>query len=350
MRRRATYLIEHPKREMTIPKTMRAMVLDRQKAALKLQEVPVPEIAPGQVLLKVKACGVCRTDLHIVDGDLKEPKLSLIPGHEIVGEVVDVAEDVNKFEVGERVGVPWLGSTCGNCKYCKREMENLCENALITGYTIDGGYAEYTVADHRYCFPISDNFSNTDAAPLLCAGLIGFRSYRFAGENAQQIGLYGFGAAAHLLAQLIKWKGKEFYAFTKPDDQKGQEFARSLGAKWAGGSDEQPPDLLDAAIIFAPVGSLIPEALKAVDKGGKVVCGGIHMSHIPSFPYSLLWEERQICSVANLQRKDGEDYMQLASQVPVRPTVHIYPLEKANQALDDLRNGMFDGGAVLKIE
>jgi len=296
--------------------------------------------------MRVRACGVCRTDLHVFDGDLPHPKLPLILGHEIVGEVVAVGAGVTGFEPGARVGVPWLGYTDGTCRFCRQGQENLCEAARFTGYTLDGGYAEYAVADARYTFPLGEG-DPAEQAPLLCAGLIGYRAYRLAGENARRIGLYGFGAAAHILAQLAVTQGREVYAFTRPGDSATQAFARQLGAVWAGDSDVLPPEPLDAAILFAPVGALVPLALQAVIKGGVVVCAGIHMSDVPAFPYRLLWEERHIRSVANLTRQDGEEFLALAPRVPVRTTVRRYPLAAANTALDDLRHGRFEGAAVL---
>jgi len=296
--------------------------------------------------MRVRACGVCRTDLHVFDGDLPHPKLPLILGHEIVGEVVAVGAGVTGFEPGARVGVPWLGYTDGTCRFCRQGQENLCEAARFTGYTLDGGYAEYAVADARYTFPLGEG-DPAEQAPLLCAGLIGYRAYRLAGENARRIGLYGFGAAAHILAQLAVTQGREIYAFTRPGDTATQAFARQLGAVWAGDSDVLPPEPLDAAILFAPVGALVPLALQAVIKGGVVVCAGIHMSDVPAFPYRLLWEERHIRSVANLTRQDGEEFLALAPRVPVRTTVRRYPLAAANTALDDLRHGRFEGAAVL---
>jgi len=296
--------------------------------------------------MRVRACGVCRTDLHVFDGDLPHPKLPLILGHEIVGEVVAVGAGVTGFEPGARVGVPWLGYTDGTCRFCRQGQENLCEAARFTGYTLDGGYAEYAVADARYTFPLGEG-DPAEQAPLLCAGLIGYRAYRLAGENARRIGLYGFGAAAHILAQLAVTQGREIYAFTRPGDSATQAFARQLGAVWAGDSDVLPPEPLDAAILFAPVGALVPLALQAVIKGGVVVCAGIHMSDVPAFPYRLLWEERHIRSVANLTRQDGEEFLALAPRVPVRTTVRRYPLAAANTALDDLRHGRFEGAAVL---
>lgn len=327
---------------------MRAMVLERPGQPLVLRDLPVPEPGPGHVLLRVHACGVCRTDLHIVDGELPNPKLPLVLGHQIVGEVVRAGAGATRFVPGQRVGVPWLGWTCGECKYCRSGRENLCDRARFTGYTLDGGYAEYTVADERYCFPIPEGYPDLQAAPLLCAGLIGYRALRFAGQ-AQRIGFYGFGAAAHILTQVAVWQGRQVYAFTRPGDHEGQAFARQLGAVWAGGSDELPPEPLEAALIFAPVGALVPQALRALEKGGTVVCAGIHMSDIPAFPYALLWEERAIRSVANLTRQDGEEFLTIAPQVPVRTEVQVYRLEDANRALDDLRAGRVRGAAVLQI-
>lgn len=329
---------------------MLAMVLEEQCKPLVAKEVAIPSPGPDQVLIRIHACGVCRTDLHIADGELTKPKLPLIPGHEIAGEVVRTGERVTSFKPGERVGVPWLGWTDGSCRFCRRDQENLCDHALFTGYDIDGGYAEYTVADHRYCFPLPDSYDYPHAAPLLCAGLIGYRSYRMAGPNVERLGLYGFGAAAHIIAQIAVHQGKEVYAFTKPGDIEAQKFAKSLGAVWAGGSLDIPPQKLDAAIILAPVGALVPAALRAVDKGGIVVCGGIHMSDIPSFPYSILWEERQIRSVANLTRQDGIELMKLAEQAGIGTEVRLYKLTEANQALDDLRSGRMQGAAVLVME
>lgn len=329
-----------------IPALMDAMVLHAPGAPLTLERLPVPRPAGGQVLMRVRACGVCRTDLHVFDGDLPHPKLPLILGHEIVGEVVAVGAGVTGFEPGARVGVPWLGYTDGTCRFCRQGQENLCEAARFTGYTLDGGYAEYAVADARYTFPLGEG-DPAEQAPLLCAGLIGYRAYRLAGENARRIGLYGFGAAAHILAQLAVTQGREIYAFTRPGDSATQAFARQLGAVWAGDSDVLPPEPLDAAILFAPVGALVPLALQAVIKGGVVVCAGIHMSDVPAFPYRLLWEERHIRSVANLTRQDGEEFLALAPRVPVRTTVRRYPLAAANTALDDLRHGRFEGAAVL---
>lgn len=332
---------------MPIPTEMRAMVLEKQGRPLRLRTVPVPRPGPDQLLVRVSACGVCRTDLHIFDGDLQHPKLPLILGHEIVGRVAQTGERVSEFTPGERVGIPWLGYTDGECRYCQRGQENLCESPLFTGYTLDGGYAEYTLADRRYCFRIPPGYADAEAAPLLCAGLIGYRSYRLAGEPLERLGLYGFGGAAHILAQIAARRGQRVYAFTKPADLKGQAFARSLGAVWAGGSDELPPEPLDAAIIFAPVGALVPQALKAVDKAGRVVCGGIHMSAIPSFPYALLWEERRVRSVANLTRQDGIDFMRVIAEHPVKTDIHTFRLEQANEALEQLRRGAFEGAAVL---
>jgi propanol-preferring alcohol dehydrogenase len=327
---------------------MKAMVLRRPGSQLELMDVPEPVPEEGQVLIRVHACGVCRTDLHVVDGELSEPSLPLIPGHEIVGRVVKKGGGVTGFEEGDRVGVPWLGSTCGTCYYCRRGMENLCDNALFTGYTLDGGYAEFTVCDARYCFAIPRGYSDIEAAPLLCAGLIGYRSLVMAGD-ALSLGLYGFGAAAHILIQIAVYQGRSVHTFTKPGDMEGQAFARSLGAVWAGDSTTAPPRELDAAIIFAPVGSLVPGALSAVRKGGVVVCAGIHMSDIPSFPYHILWGERMVRSVANLTRKDGEEFFEIAPKVPVKNRVQEYALEQANQALADLKGGRVQGAAVLSV-
>jgi alcohol dehydrogenase, propanol-preferring len=334
---------------MEIPKTMRAMLLEKQRQPLKLVEVQVPQPKPGQVLIRVHTCGVCRTDLHVLDGDLSEPKLPLILGHQIVGTVAQLGEGVEKFNLGQRIGVPWLGSTDGTCRYCLRGQENLCDHPEFTGYTLDGGYAEYAIADQRYCFPLPEDYNDVEAAPLLCAGLIGYRTYRLAGEYKDRLGIYGFGAAGHIIAQVANYQGKKVYAFTRPGDTETQDFARQLGVYWAGGSDEMPPDELDAALILAPVGPLMVTALKAVAKGGVVVSGGIHMSDIPSFPYHWLWEERMIRSVANLTRQDGEEFLEIAPKVPVKTAVTAYKLEQANQALDDLRSGRLEGAAVLTI-
>jgi propanol-preferring alcohol dehydrogenase len=312
------------------------MVLDRPGHPLRVAELRDPEPGPGQVLLEVHACGVCRTDLHVVDGELPHPKLPLVPGHQIVG----VAED------GRRLGVPWLGWTDGDCRFCARGLENLCDQARFTGYDLDGGYAERVVADERFCFPIPQGYSDEEAAPLLCAGLIGYRSLRMTGD-AERLGLYGFGASAHIVAQVAGHQGRRVFAFTKPGDVAGQTFARELGAEWAGGSDERPPEDLDAAILFAPAGELVPTALAALSKGGTVVCAGIHMTDIPSFPYELLWSERRISSVANLTRADGEEFLALAPRVPVRTEVETFPLAEANEALDRLRAGRIRGAAVL---
>jgi len=329
---------------------MRAMVLTTQGNPLKIMDMPDPVPGPGQVLLRVHACGVCRTDLHVVDGDLKKPNLPLIPGHQIVGQVIETGAGVDGFATGDRVGVPWLGGSCGQCKYCRTDRENLCDEAKYTGYQIHGGFAERCVASERFCFPIPADYPDLQAAPLLCAGLIGYRSYKMAiagpGE-VTRVGFYGFGAAAHILIQVARFHGREVYAFTRPRDSRGQEFARRLGATWAGSADAVAPVPLDAAIIFAPVGELVPTALRAVDKGGVVVCAGIHMSDIPSFPYADLWEERVLRSVANLTRHDGEEFLALAPQIPVKTEVHPYPLQDVNQALDDLRGGRFEGAAVI---
>lgn len=322
------------------------MILDRIGTPLRRVDRPLPRPGPHQVLLAVAACAVCRTDLHVVDGELKDPKLPLIPGHEIVGRVVASGEGAEHMSPGTRVGVPWLGHTCGVCPACLRGQENLCERARFTGYQRDGGYAEYTVADHRYCFPIPDRYADVEAAPLLCAGLIGYRSYRMAGD-ATELGIYGFGAAAHILTQLAVHDGRHVHAFTRSGDHDAQAFARRVGAVWAGDADERPPGPLDAAILFAPVGGLVPLALRAVRPGGTVVCGGIHMSDIPGFPYALLWGERVLRSVANLTRQDGVEFFARAASVPLSIETHRYPLEQANQALDDLRAGRFTGAAVL---
>ena len=334
---------------MEIPNKMRAMLLEAQRQTLNLVEAPVPQPGEGQVLLKISTCGVCRTDLHVLDGDLTEPKLPLILGHQIVGTVAQLGPGVDRFILGQRIGVPWLGYTDGTCRYCLRGQENLCDHPQFTGYTLDGGYAEYAVADQRYCFPLPEGYDDIAAAPLLCAGLIGYRTYRLAGEHVERLGIYGFGSAGHIIAQVAAYEGKKVFAFTRPGDLVTQAFARRLGAYWAGGSDETPPEELDAALVLAPVGALMVTALKAVAKGGVVVSGGIHMTDIPSFPYHLLWEERIIRSVANLTRQDGEEFLKIAPQVPVKTEVTAYPLENANQALDDLRSGKLDGAAVLTI-
>ncbi len=330
---------------------MRAMILKKPGSGrLKEADVPRVDLAPGQVRVKVRACGVCRTDLHVVDGELPEPKHHIVPGHEIVGEVIEVAKDVDRFQGGERVGVPWLGFACGKCRYCRTGRENLCDEAQYTGYQIDGGYADECVADARFVFPISKKYSDAEAAPLLCAGLIGYRAYRMAKEGmygGRRLGLYGFGAAAHILTQVAGWEGCKVFGFTRPGDKEAQAFAKSLGAHWVGNSDEMPRKKLDAAVIFAPAGELVPAALKAVKKGGTVVCAGIHMSDIPSFPYADLWEERIIRSVANLTRKDAEEFLKIAPKVPVETHVTTYPLTDANNALSDLRDGKLQGAAVL---
>ncbi len=325
---------------------MRAMVLERPGEPLVAAERPRPEPAPGQVLLRVLACGVCRTDLHVADGELPDPKLPLVLGHEIVGEVAALGTGVEGLAAGDRIGVPWLGWTCGECAFCASGRENLCGRARFTGYRLDGGYAEFAVADRRFCFPLPAGYSDAEAAPLLCAGLIGYRALTLAGE-ARRLGLYGFGAAAHILAQIARNQGREVFAFTRPGDAEGQAFARRLGATWAGGSDERPPEELDAALIFAPVGALVPAALAAVARGGTVVCAGIHMSEIPAFAYELLWGERLLRSVANLTRADGEALLALAPRVPVRTTVEPFPLADANRALERLRRGEVRGAAVL---
>jgi alcohol dehydrogenase, propanol-preferring len=325
---------------------MRAMVLERARAPLVARELDRPDPGPEQILLRVRACGVCRTDLHVADGELAEPKLPLILGHEIVGTVEELGQGVTRFAPGARVGVPWLGWTCGTCRFCLSGRENLCERARFTGYTLDGGYAELALADARYCFPIPPAYDDSHAAPLLCAGLIGYRALAAAGD-AERVGLYGFGAAAHLVAQVARWQGRRVYAFTRAGDDEGQRFARELGAEWAGGSDERPVEPLDAAIIFAPVGALVPAALAATDKGGTVVCAGIHMSPIPSFSYDLLWGERRVRSVANLTRADGESFLRVAAEVPLEVAADPMPLASANEALERVRSGRVRGAAVL---
>lgn len=325
---------------------MRAMVLDTPGQPLRLAEREIPTPGAGELVIKVEACGVCRTDLHIVDGDLPPARLPVVPGHEIVGRIHALGPDVDGFAMGQRVGIPWLGHTCGHCPYCLSDRENLCDAPQFTGRHLDGGYAEFAKAFADYCLPLPDAYDPVHAAPLLCAGLIGYRAYN-AVQNAQTIGLYGFGAAAHIIAQLAIADGNRVLAMTRPGDVESQNFARELGAVWAGGSDETPPEPLDAAIIFAPVGALVPAALRALKKGGRVVCAGIHMSDIPSFPYEILWEEREIVSIANLTRKDGHDFMKRAARTSLKIATTAYPLERANQALDDLRNGRFQGAAVL---
>jgi propanol-preferring alcohol dehydrogenase len=328
---------------------MRAMILAAPRQPLQPDERSIPEPGPGQVLVKIAACAVCRTDLHVVDGELPHPKLPLVPGHEIVGRVERMGRGASPFKPGDRVGIPWLGWTCGQCHFCQSGRENLCDQARFTGYTLDGGYAEYTVADARFCFPIPDGYSDAEAAPLLCAGLIGYRSLVKAG-SARRLGIYGFGAAAHLVTQVARHQGREVFAFTRPGDATAQAFAKSLGAVWAGDSATLPPEPLDAAIIFAPVGALVPQALRAVTRGGIVVCGGIHMSDIPAFPYDWLWHERTVCSVANLTRRDAEEFLALAPRVPVRAKVEHFPLSAANEALRRLRQGTLRGAAVLVTE
>jgi propanol-preferring alcohol dehydrogenase len=323
------------------------MILEKPGQPLQLLEKPDPIPGAGQVLVKISACGVCRTDLHVVDGDLAEPKLPIIPGHEIVGTVARLGEGVDQFEPGERVGIPWLGHTCGCCSYCQSGAENLCDEPGFTGYQIDGGYADVTVADASFCFPISADYPDAEVAPWMCAGLIGYRSLSMVGKNAGRIGIYGFGAAAHIVTQVARYQNREVYAFTTPGDLTAQEFALEMGAIWAGDSDRAPPDELDAAIIFAPVGSLVPAALRSVRKGGIVVCGGIHMSDIPSFPYEILWGERVLRSVANLTRQDAIDFLALAPRVPIQTRIEEFALEDANQALEALRTGKLTGAAVL---
>jgi len=328
---------------------MRAMVLERPGTPLRAATLPLPEPGPGQVRVRVRACAVCRTDLHILDGELARPKLPLVPGHEIAGAVEALGEGAHRFPPGARVGIPWLGWTCGECAYCRSGRENLCERARFTGYTLDGGYAERALADERFCFALPSAFGDVEAAPLMCAGLIGYRSLVRAGD-ADRLGIYGFGAAAHLVAQVARWQGREVYAFTRPGDAAAQAFAREMGAVWAGGSDERPPVELDAAILFAPVGALVPLALRAVARGGTVVCGGIHMSDLPAIPYERLWHERTLTTVANLTRRDGEEFLTLAAQVPVRTRTERFPLDRANEALLRLRDGRLQGAAVLVTE
>jgi propanol-preferring alcohol dehydrogenase len=328
---------------------MRAMVLERAREPLQARELPDPEPGPGQVLIAVRACGVCRTDLHIYDGELEHPKLPLVPGHQIVGTVAGLGEGAERFDPGQRVGVPWLGWTDGSCPYCTSGRENLCDNGRFTGYDLDGGYAELTVADQRFCFPIPEGYPDEQAAPLLCAGLIGFRALRLVGDG-ERLGFYGFGASAHILCQVAVAEGRRVFAFTRPGDAETQEFARNFGgAEWAGGSDQAPPEPLDGAIVFAAAGELMPAALRVSAKGARVISAGIHMSDIPSFPYELLWEERTLGSVANLTRRDGEEFMALAPTIPVRAEVTSYPLAEANRALEDLRAGAFRGAAVLDV-
>jgi alcohol dehydrogenase, propanol-preferring len=325
------------------------MVLEKPQHALQLRDVPKPKPAKGQLLVRIATCAVCRTDLHVVDGELADPKLPLIPGHQIVGHIEEIGDDVDpQFKVGDRVGIPWLGWTDGECAYCRSNRENLCDRARFTGYTIDGGYADFTVADARFCFHLPDRYNDVDVAPLLCAGLIGYRSYRKTGE-ARRLGIYGFGNAGRLIAQIALYQDREIFAFTRPGDKSGQEAARKMGAVWAGGSDEMPPEKLDAAIIFASVGALVPTALGALAKGGIVVCGGIHMSDIPSFPYADLWGERSITSVANLTRRDGKEFFDIAPRVPVQTKTETFPLEQANTALDRFRSGKLKGTAVLMM-
>jgi len=325
---------------------MQAMVLDAIRTPLRRADLPEPTVAPEEILLKVHACAVCRTDLHVVDGELPDPKLPLIPGHEIVGTVIAAGSAVDRFRIGDRVGIPWLGWTCGVCEYCRSGRENLCDRARFTGYQRDGGYAERALADQRYAFAIPVSYSDEAATPLLCAGLIGYRTLRMAGE-AKRLGIYGFGAAAHIVAQVARFQGREIYAFVRPGDAAAQRFARELGAVWTGGSDEMPPEKLDAALIFAPVGALVPAALRATAKGGTVVCGGIHMSDIPAFPYRLLWEERIVRSVANLTRRDAEEFLALAPRAGVKTAIEVFPLAQANEALARLRGGALRGAAVL---
>ena len=328
---------------------MRAMILDAPGQPLRQADVALPVAGENEVLLKVRACGVCRTDLHVLDGELPHPKLPLILGHEIVGEVAEVGAQAGRFSIGQRVGVPWLGRTCGHCRYCMSGRENLCGEALFTGYTLDGGYAEYAVADQRYCFPLPEGYSDAEAAPLLCAGLIGYRALAAAGD-AERIGIYGFGAAAHIIAQVARWQGRQVFAFTRPQDEAAQRFARDMGASWAGDSTAAPPDEMDAAIMFAPVGVLLPQARRHTARGGTVVCAGIHMSDIPGFPYDILWGERTVRSIANLTRRDGEEFFALAPRAGIRTEVETFPLSAANAALDSLRAGRLRGAAVLVMD
>ncbi len=328
---------------------MRAMVLTTPRSPLQQSDISLPAPGPGHIQVRIAACGVCRTDLHVCDGELPDPKQPIVPGHEIVGVVSATGEGVDRFHIGQRVGIPWLGYTCGVCQFCQSGRENLCIRARFTGYQIDGGYADFTIADQGYAFSLPESYSDTEAAPLMCAGLIGYRSLVMAGDG-QRLGLYGFGAAAHIIIQVALHQGRKIYAFSRPGDTAAQQFARSLGAYWAGDSTTMPPDELDAAIIFAPVGSLVPLALQAVGRGGAVVCAGIHMSDIPSFPYRLLWEERTVRSVANLTRKDAEEFLALAPQVPVRTEVQPFPLDQANEALTRLRSGQIHGAAVLVMQ
>jgi len=326
--------------------SMQAMVLERPRKALVMCERSIPVPATGEIMVTVTACGVCRTDLHVVDGELSNPVLPIVPGHEIVGHVKALGPGVGGFAIDDRVGVPWLGATCGICAYCRGNRENLCDSPVFTGYTHDGGFATHVIADARFCFPLGEAGEDAEIAPWLCAGLIGWRSYKRAGEG-RTVGLYGFGAAAHILTQVAKWQGRRVFAFTRKDDQAAQDFAHSLGAEWAGASEDSPPEPLDAAIIFAPVGALLPAALKAVKKGGRVVCGGIHMSDIPSFPYALLWQEREVVSVANLTRADAREFLEIAPKATVNCQITRYPLLRANEALADLREGRLQGAAVL---
>lgn len=327
---------------------MRAMVLEKIKTPLKLADIPIPIPGPDEVLIKILACAVCRTDLHIYDGELTNAKLPLVLGHQIVGEIVELGEKVTNHAVGTRVGVPWVGFCCGHCPFCRAGRENLCDNIQYTGYQRDGGFAEYCVANAKFVFILPKTYSPVEAAPLLCGGLIGYRALRFCGE-AKQLGLYGFGSAAHMILQVARYQDRKVYAFTRPGDKKAQDFAKELGASWAGSSEEASPELLDAAIIFASVGALVPKALAELQKGGSIVCAGIHMSDIPSFSYSLLWEERLIRSVANLTRRDGEEFLDLAFKIPIKAQVTVYPLEKVNDALNDLRQGNLIGTAVIAI-
>ncbi|MEO5909914.1 MAG: zinc-dependent alcohol dehydrogenase family protein [Pelobium sp.] len=335
---------------MKIPETMNAMVMVKTRHPLVYKRLAVPVASGQKVLIKVIACGICRTDLHVIDGELKQAKLPLVPGHEIIGKVVAVGAEVTNLKVGDAIGVPWLGYTCGQCKFCLEGKENLCDHAKFTGYDIDGGFAEYTLADSRFCIPLAGEYIKPAAAPLLCAGLIGFRSYNMIDKSAKKIGMYGFGAAAHIITQIAKSQGKTIFAFTREEDKKAQLFALRMGAEWAGGTNENPPEKLDAAIIFAPAGELIPKALKDVDKAGQVICGGIHMSNIPNFPYQLLWEERSLQSVANMTRQDGKDFFKILKATPVHTQTQLFKLSQANEAIDDLRQGKIHGAAVLLMD
>ena len=327
---------------------MYAMLMQHIKQKLIYSELAKPIPTENDILVKINACGICRTDLHVLDGELRDPKLPLVPGHQIIGVIEQLGNAVTDFKIGQRIGIPWLGYSCGNCQFCLKGRENLCDSALFTGYQVDGGFAEYCVANHRFCFPIPEGYPDNQAAPLFCAGVIGYRALLKAGQ-AEHLGIFGFGSAAHILIQVARYQNRQVYAFTRPGDHKAQQFAYQLGAVWAGDSDQPSPHLLDAAIIFAPIGELVPIALRNLIKGGIVVCAGIHMTDIPSFPYEILWGERTICSVANLTRKDSEEFLALAPKIPIRTEVHNYTLQDTNKALDDLRHGQFTGSAVITI-